>query len=453
MFAINLSTSFSILTISKLLLAILLFYLKFKIPSLKAIGYWALSCFLSALSTFVFSEFPYPASVAVDFVYSFLFNVLLIGGECFFLAGLWSFKNKSINRPVLWGFLLATTINSIVFSFFFPVLWIRLSINACLMFVLCFINALELWSNPRKSLNSLFKWSSFLYFFYAASQLLRFVAGVFFRPVNPLGNSTITIYLHFILGICIEILAYNLILIIMTYLNDEINEQLKAKNKLYAVIAHDIRNPLGNLSNYVSIFKQSHDEWDDIKVKSWIDDMDKMTSNSRILLENLLNWSKSQLNEIIVQPRINTLNQIINNVVVSLKPMVDNKKIRLLIQVKPETKAYFDADMIALVIRNLCTNAIKFTPANGTITISAITLSDKIEVAVNDDGIGIEKSKLTLIFDSEANFSSYGTNGEKGSGFGLPLCKEFVELNNGKIIVNSTMNVGSCFAFTLPISP
>jgi len=454
MFVINLPTLILILTISKFLFAIVLFYLKFKISSIKAIGYWAFGSLLSAISTFVFSEFPYPASTIVDFSYSFLFNISLVGSECFFLAGFWSFKGKPINKWMLSIFPFVTAISTVVFSFFFPVLWIRWSINAFLMLLLCTICTFELFESPKKSLNSLFRWNSVFYFLYAISQLIRLVSALVFRPVNPLGvPSIVSIYLYAILGVCLLLFTYNLILIVTTSLNDELDEQIKAKNKLYAIVAHDLRNPLGNLNNYISILKQSYDKWDADKVNTWIGDMDKMTSSSRLLLENLLHWSKSQLNEIRVQSSISTLNNIVDEVALSLKYMIDHKKNRLLVQIEPETKAYFDADMITLVIRNLCTNAIKFTPPDGTILISVVIKSSQIEVAVTDNGIGIGQDKLALIFDSKSNYSTYGTNGEKGSGFGLLLCKEFVELNGGEIWVRSTPNVGSCFAFTLPLLP
>jgi len=453
MFVINLPTLFFILTISKFLFAVVLFYLMFKIPSIKAIGYWAFGSLLSAISTFVLSEFPYPASTIVDFSYSFLFNILLVGSECFFLAGFWSFKGKRINKWVLFIFPFVTAINTVVFSFFFPIIWIRWSINAFLLFLLCTICAFELFESPKKSLNSLFRWNSIFYFLYAATQLIRLVSGVVFRPVNSQATSSVAIYLHAVLGVCLLLFTYNLILIVTTSLNDELDEQIKAKNKLYAIVAHDLRNPLNNLHNYIGILKQSYDRWDTDKVTTWIDDMDKMTSSSRLLLENLLHWSKSQLNEIIVQPKMNIINQVVDEVAISLKYMIDHKKIQFQVQIDPETKAYFDADMITLVIRNLCTNAIKFTAPNGAIQISVVARLSHIEVAVTDNGIGIEQDKLVSVFDSKSNYSTYGTSGEKGSGFGLLLCKEFVELNGGEIWVKSTQHVGSCFAFTLPLLP
>jgi len=452
MFAINLPTLFLILGITKLLLAFLLLHLKIKIPNIKGMNYWVYGSFLAAAGAFIVAYFPYPAPLIVDFIYSFSLNILVVSGDCFFLAGFWIFKEKPVKKRILYGFPLLSALNVIVFSLFFHVVWIRLSINAFLLFVLYFVAAIELRKSPSKSLNTFFRLNSWIFAFYAVSQLTRSGLSIISHPVNPIASNSITIYLYVINGICMVLLTYNLVLVIMTTLNEELSEQIRTKNKLYAVIAHDLRNPMGDYYNYVSILKKSYNKWDDHKRENWITEMEKMTFSSRFLLENLLNWSKSQLNEIKPQPRIHNLNRFVGDVIVPIQTMADHKRISIITEDLTGTTAYFDADMIAIVLRNLFTNAIKFTPANGSIRISISTNPDKIEVAVADNGIGIENDKLALIFNQNVFSSTYGTESEKGSGFGLFLCKEFVELNRGEIIVKSTPGKGSYFAFTLPAS-
>lgn len=452
MFVINLPTLFLILGITKLLLAFLLFHLKIKIPNIKGMNYWVYGSLLAASGAFILSCFPYPAPVVVDFIYSFSLNILVVSGDCLFLAGFWVFKEKPVKKRILYGFPLLTALNVIVFSLFFHVVWIRLAINSFLLFVLYFVAAIELRKSPSKSLYTLFRSSSWIFAFYAVSQLTRSGLSIVFRPENPIASNSITIYLYVINGICMVLLTYNLVLVIMTTLNEELSEQIRTKNKLYALIAHDLRNPMGDCYNYVSILKKSYHKWDDHKRENWITEMEKMTFSSRFLLENLLNWSKSQLNEIKPQPRSHNLNRIVHDAVYSIQTMADHKRISVITEVSTGTTAYFDVDMIAIVLRNLFTNAIKFTPANGSIRISTSTNQDKIEVAVADNGVGIENDKLALIFNPNVFNSTYGTESEKGSGFGLFLCKEFVELNGGEIIVKSTPRKGSCFTFTLPAS-
>jgi len=169
------------------------------------------------------------------------------------------------------------------------------------------------------------------------------------------------------------------------------------------------------------------------------------------LLENLLEWARSESGHIVYKPERGDLAQIVESNKVLFFNSLKNKNITLVNELKNETFAYFDFNMINTVIRNLINNAIKYTNDNGTITVSAQTDAQNVRISVRDTGIGMDKATEEQLFRIDVKMRSQkGTKGEKGTGLGLILCKEFVEKNKGQIGVKSQQNIGSEFFFTLP---
>ncbi len=170
----------------------------------------------------------------------------------------------------------------------------------------------------------------------------------------------------------------------------------------------------------------------------------------KFLLENLLNWARSQSNRIEIKPNHFNINEIINRNVDLLSSTANHKAIKITVKTDDKLTVFADEDSINLVIRNLLSNAIKFTRNEGAITISAYDNGKQIEVAVEDNGVGINQEVMEKLFRINSSHTSSGTNQEKGSGLGLVLCKDFVEKNGGEIRVESVLGKGSKFIFTVP---
>jgi signal transduction histidine kinase len=168
------------------------------------------------------------------------------------------------------------------------------------------------------------------------------------------------------------------------------------------------------------------------------------------LLQNLLEWSRSQTGRLIFNPREIELNRIVDNSISVLRSLADQKNIRIEFNFDDDLSLFADPLMIETVLRNLINNAIKFTPENGLIEITANQIEDQISICVKDSGIGISKEDTMNLFRIDSTVKRKGTNNEDGSGLGLILCKEFVDKNNGTIWVNSTPDEGSSFFFTVP---
>ncbi len=223
------------------------------------------------------------------------------------------------------------------------------------------------------------------------------------------------------------------------------------KDKFFSIIAHDLRNPLGSFKQMLDVIINNFSELSDDEKIKFITMMKDSSNNLYKLLDNLLTWSRIQRGTICFEPMKYDISAIIKDCVRILNTNALLKKINLTSEFNNELIAQIDVNMISTVILNMVSNAIKFTNENGNIQVIGIdNYDDTITVLVKDDGIGISPSKLENLFRIDVNNSTEGTSNEKGTGLGLILCKEFVEKHNGTIRVESNINSGTTFYFTLP---
>jgi two-component system, sensor histidine kinase and response regulator len=222
------------------------------------------------------------------------------------------------------------------------------------------------------------------------------------------------------------------------------------KDKLFSVISHDLRSPLSNIKMILQLLARKGPGTSFEEFREYLDMLRKATDETYSLLENLLSWSKSQRGALQIQAQKIKLSDLVNQAISLMLELAEEKKIDMDNKVHPEILVFADLNMISTVIRNLVSNAIKFTPENGAVIIDAKDKEAFVEVCIADTGIGMSEENLKKIFREEEYFSTFGTNNEKGSGLGLNLCKEFVIQNKGEIFVESEEGKGSTFSFTLP---
>ena len=186
------------------------------------------------------------------------------------------------------------------------------------------------------------------------------------------------------------------------------------------------------------------------KFKTIVPNLLNSVSTTSELVDNLLHWSKSQLTGATIYSSNFDINELAQTQLSLFERQTLDKKLELTNEIPSKTFVYADKNMIDLVLRNLVGNSIKFCNANGKITITHKQFEDYIEVSVADNGIGIAPENIDKVFQSKERYTTIGTNKEMGTGLGLLLCKDFVEKNNGTIGVESKVNKGSRFWFTLP---
>ncbi len=220
------------------------------------------------------------------------------------------------------------------------------------------------------------------------------------------------------------------------------------KDKMFSIIAHDLRGPIGNLKAMMELIIESPEEFETDELKDIMVSLKESSVSTYELLENLLNWAKSQQNLIEYNPKVYDINKIISNTIKIFNNSAQRKNIEIKTELSENIQVILDINMIRTVLRNLLHNAIKFTQENGEITIKHRLGNDYVIISVSDNGVGIPEENIHKLFDNNQFFTTYGTNQEKGTGIGLPLCKEFIEKNNGEIWVDSSKN-GSTFNFSL----
>lgn len=230
----------------------------------------------------------------------------------------------------------------------------------------------------------------------------------------------------------------------------ELESLNQTKDKFFAIIAHDLRNPFSTVLSLSELLAKEFDSFEPDKMQLFIEQIYKYSNNTFNLLENLLQWSLLQTGRTVVRAKEGNLADLIHENIELLKGNAIQKRIELIWTNPMDCFAFYDSNMITTVIRNLISNAIKFTPENGRIAVEVTADPEKYRIAVRDNGVGISEADMAKLFRIDSNPSTIGTSQERGTGLGLILCKDFVEKNGGKIGVDSEIDKGSTFHFTVP---
>jgi signal transduction histidine kinase len=223
------------------------------------------------------------------------------------------------------------------------------------------------------------------------------------------------------------------------------------KDRFFSIIAHDLKNPFITILGFTDLLYSDYNELSDDERLSFILEMKKSAELSFNLLQNLLQWSRSQTGRIEFNPKKLGLLKIIDENFLILNNSAEQKQIQLFNQVISTIQVTADEDMLNTVFRNLLTNAIKFSNKGGIISVRASAIENFAEIYVSDCGVGMDQKAIDNLFRLEITRSTAGTENETGTGLGLILCKEFIEKNGGTIRVESEVGKGSKFIFTLPI--
>ena len=234
---------------------------------------------------------------------------------------------------------------------------------------------------------------------------------------------------------------------------EKLKEANLTKDKVFSIIAHDLRGPISTNKSIVDLIVHEYNKISKDKILKLLKSFKPTADATYFLLENLLSWSRGQLEQISFNPGLNPINSIVQENMELYSSQAQLKNIQLTNTVQPDLIGYFDKTMLDIVIRNLISNALKFTSHKGHIEIKSSIDNNFIILSVTDTGVGIPKSQIKSIFrDLDSNkITSVGTDNEKGAGLGLVLCKEFIELNGGEIRVISKIGSGSTFTISIPL--
>ncbi|MTE27908.1 tetratricopeptide repeat-containing sensor histidine kinase [Winogradskyella ouciana] len=225
---------------------------------------------------------------------------------------------------------------------------------------------------------------------------------------------------------------------------EEVNQ---VKDKLFSIVSHDLKDSISSIKAFLDLLKE--DSISKEEFRELIPELSENANNASSLLFNLLNWSKSQMQSLEPKPELFNIQEVFHTKMALVEQKVEDKRI-VLIDESQRDFIYADRSMVEIVIQNLITNAVKFSRTGDVITISNQDVNGKALICVEDTGVGISRENIDKLFNANKNFTTVGTKNEKGTGLGLTIAKDLVELNNGRIWVESTENVGSKFFIELP---
>ncbi|WP_020533305.1 PAS domain-containing sensor histidine kinase [Flexithrix dorotheae] len=233
-------------------------------------------------------------------------------------------------------------------------------------------------------------------------------------------------------------------------LNRELNEINQKKDRLLSIIAHDLRSPFNSSFAFLNVLLSRFDGFTQEEIQKYLSLLQKNFKKTFTLLDQLLVWSRNQFDKIEVNPIELKILAVFNKVLSLFSEQIQAKKLIVKMDIAPEVTVIADQDMVNTVIRNLLSNAIKFSFIYGEVNISATLEKNMVKFSVGDNGTGIPPEKSNKLFKKGHFHTTSGTEGEKGSGLGLEICKDFIEKNGGEIWVESEEKKGTTFFFTLP---
>ena len=224
----------------------------------------------------------------------------------------------------------------------------------------------------------------------------------------------------------------------------------KEKTRFISLIAHDLKDPICANTKMLELLEEEYNSFSRSELFEIIREIHKNSKGVQKLLSNLLDWSTTQFNGFHPCPKLFKLHDLLENEFAMQKVFAGNKNISLKLEVDPHVHVFADSNMVGTIVRNLLNNAIKFTLKKGNIVLAAKTKGVQTFISIKDDGIGIKKELLKNLFILNKKKCREGTDQEKGTGLGLILCKELVELNYGSISIQSKHSCGSTFTIALP---
>ena len=235
-------------------------------------------------------------------------------------------------------------------------------------------------------------------------------------------------------------------------INEQLLKSIAEKDMLFSIIAHDLKSPLCGLVGSTEMLAREPEIFFEQDFRFLASEMHKNARNTFELLEDLLQWARMSQGGIDYAPTPSSLNDLLKMGLTTAQDLAKSKDITLRQDIAPGLTVLVDQPMIKTVIRNILFNAIKFTPRGGEIVITARHAEQKVTVVVQDNGIGMNEQMLSSIFTLHKGKRQLGTEGEKGTGLGLVLCKQFIEQHGGRIWAESSPGNGTTVLFTLPVS-
>ncbi len=411
-------------------------------------GYWASGALIIGVGLLIKAVFPTFDSFVIAG-----FPIFVTIGFYLYLAGIWKFKGENINYWIMIGIPVLDVLQTILFFKIFPFYRIQLGLHylfITIYFLLAIFQMIRL-NSDQKYLKNIFLVNAFSFAISLAIVLIGFYILITTPIIDPLQVNPTVIITFIINGFLMIALTFGFLTAVNLRLNMELEGQVKSNTKFLSIIAHDLRGPVGNITSFLDLL-QNESDLSEKDRKKYLKLLNVLSQSTFHLLQNLLEWATKSKNLNKFKSERIELGQIISGNIDLFKSAVLLKSIDLKFIEAEKIAVSGNSNMLQTIVRNLISNAIKFTPKGGTITIATEKTPGKVRLTVSDTGQGMKPETINSFFKFETNTSTIGTNGEVGSGLGLVLCKELASRMNGIIDIESDVGVGTKVIIDFPLA-
>ena len=303
----------------------------------------------------------------------------------------------------------------------------------------------------QRYLQNLFRINALAFFIFSIILVLSVVSVLVNPNFDPSHIDQFALVKIAVSGFLMTVLTFGFMSAVNVQLQGQLERQLASKNKFLKIIAHDLRGSVGTMKSFLNLLNNEPDIIEKQR-KHYLSELEQLSESTFHLLQNLLEWSSNSNHLSQIDEEMIELNHLVKEHLDHLKSLAKFKSIEIYYRESAAAPIKGHKKMLETVIRNLFSNALKFTPEQGQISIVTENWPDKVLLRVKDTGVGIPPDKLEQIFTFEVSNSSLGTNGEAGSGFGLVVCRDFVQKNRGTIKINSQINLGTEVILEFPVA-
>ena len=443
---LDLNTLLYVIGAISLLFALLMFLFYKRIPTVKGPKQWAYGSFSAVLGSLLFGLYPaVPGYIA--FVAAGTFTTIAIA---FYLAGIRVYKGLKTNVYVLFGLVFLQFFLGNLFYIVFPLPNVRMaSFSAVCIIGLLFIIR-EFVQPVTKPYRLAFILCSIVFGISAITSLYRLIYIMLFLPGEAHSPTNANLLFYFMTNVTQALLMGSFLLLISVKLSERLEMKVEAQRKFFSILAHDLIGPVGTVTQMLELANNDKDIPENQRHTIY-NEVERLSESTYHLLQNLLLWSKNQIENMEPVIRKFDMDRVILENIELLQRISATKDISLIYNPRSDLFCLADTRMIDTVIRNLISNAVKYTQTGGEIKISCDNAGTNLLVKISDNGIGMSKDVQDNLFKFNGSVTNIGTGGEKGTGLGLYLCKEFIEGNNGSLIIRSHENVGTEVIVSLPV--
>jgi two-component system, sensor histidine kinase and response regulator len=445
MIKIDFKTLILIVSLITLFIGFIMFLLRRITPNVKGPGFWAFGCILISLGLFGFFLYP-----GITKYIGLVFSEFLISlGYFLYLMGILQFKEKRIPVYLLWGIPLLQLALCSFFFFLLPSSNVLIFIESIVLLTFSILALFEMLAPLRNEYRLPCRLGVVAYITFGLLMIVRAILVVIQSPASEPAENDMNVWIYFFSNFIQILIAFTFILLVFIKISSTLKVQIATKNKLFNILAHDLKGPLSTIYSFFEFLKIKGDK-DEAQVKLYLKEIEKLSESSLHLIENIAEWSHSQKDKFIVEKASFKLKEVVTKTINLLSMQAQLKDIEIIDQVNEETIIFADRMMLTTTIRNIISNAIKFTPKSGKITISDIASNTSCSIIIQDTGVGMDQAKIDSILNEEFVESNRGTTGETGTGLGLRICFDFTDKQNGKISIRSNLNIGTTIQVQLP---